>query len=26
VYLLDTGTTEQGSDGKVATAMHLGSE
>ncbi|EWC40700.1 DUF748 domain-containing protein [Stutzerimonas stutzeri] len=26
VYLLDTGTTEQGSDGKVATSMHLGSE
>ncbi|MAK87067.1 MAG: hypothetical protein CMK96_09030 [Pseudomonas sp.] len=26
VYLLDTGTTEQRSDGKVATAMHLGSE
>ncbi len=26
VYLLDTSTTEQGSDGKVATAMHLGSE
>jgi len=26
VYLLGTGTTEQGSDGKVATAMHLGSE
>ncbi len=26
VYLLDTGTAEQPSDGKVATALHLGSD